>query len=118
MNDKELRALPGVGKKTATNIVCSRPYRSSEDLFKIKGLGARTLKNLGIEKVKKKRKKWIDIDGVMYPHYSFAFHELTGAMDLFWRIPKEYRIYYGREEESKVITAKYRKDQSIKLETL
>ena len=118
MNDKELRALPGVGRKTATNIVCNRPYRSSEDLFKIRGLGTRTLKNLGIEKKKKKRKKWIDVDGVTYPHYAFAFHEITGVMDLFWRIPKEYRLYYGREDESREITARYRSEQNITLEKL
>ena len=117
-NDKELRALPGVGKLTAKNIVSMRPFRSSDDLFKVKGLGATTLKNLGIEKTKKKRKKWIDVDGTMYPHYAFAFHEETGAMDFFWRIPKEFRLYYGREEESKELTAKYRKEQNIKLAKL
>ena len=52
-NDKELRALPGVGKLTAKNIVSMRPFRSSDDLFKVKGLGKTTLKNLGIEKTKK-----------------------------------------------------------------
>jgi len=117
-NDKELRAIPGVGKLTAKNIVSMRPFRSSDDLFKVKGLGATTLKNLGIEKTKKKRKKWIDVDGTMYPHYTFAFHEETGAMDFFWRIPKEFRLYYGREEESKELTAKYRKEQNIKLAKL
>ena len=118
MNDKELRALPGVGKNTAKNIVGMRPFRSSDDLFKVKGLGKNTLLKVGIEKTKKKRKKWIDIDGTMYPHYTFAFHEVTGAMDFFWRIPKEFRLYYGREEESKELTAKYREEQNIKLEKL
>lgn len=118
MNDEELRALPGVGRKTATNIVCNRPYRSSDDLFKIRGLGKNTLLKFGIERKKKKRKSWIDIDGTMYPHYSFAVHELTGVMDLFWRIPKEYRLYYGHEEESKLITARYREAQNITLEKL
>lgn len=118
MNDKELRALPGVGKNTAKNIVGMRPFRSSDDLFKVKGLGKNTLAKVGIEKTKKKRKKWIDIDGTMYPHYTFAFHEVTGAMDFFWRIPKEFRLYYGREEESKELTAKYREEQNIKLEKL
>ena len=117
-NDKELRALPGVGKLTAKNIVGMRPFRSSDDLFKVKGLGKTTLKNLGIEKTKKKRKKWIEVDEIMYPHYTFAFHEVTGAMDFFWRIPKEFRLYYGREEESKELTAKYREEQNIKLEKL
>jgi len=118
MNDKELRALPGVGKNTAKNIVGMRPFRSSDDLFKVKGLGKNTLAKVGIEKTKKKRKKWIDVDGVMYPHYTFAFHEETGAMDFFWRIPKEFRLYYGREEESKELTAKYRQEQNIKLAKL
>ena len=53
MNDKELRALPGVGKLTARNIVGMRPYRSSEDLFKVRGLGKNTLKKLGIERRRK-----------------------------------------------------------------
>ena len=118
MNDKELRALPGVGRNTAKNIVGMRPFRSSDDLFKVKGLGKNTLAKVGIEKTKKKRKKWIDVDGVMYPHYTFAFHEETGAMDFFWRIPKEFRLYYGREEESKELTAKYRQEQNIKLAKL
>ncbi len=118
MNDKELRALPGVGKNTAKNIVGMRPFRSSDDLFKVKGLGKNTLAKVGIEKTKKKRKKWIEVDEIMYPHYTFAFHEETGAMDFFWRIPKEFRLYYGREEESKEITARYRKEQNITLEKL
>lgn len=118
MNDKELRALPGVGRNTAKNIVGMRPFRSSDDLFKVKGLGKNTLAKVGIEKTKKKRKKWIEVDDIMYPHYTFAFHEVTGAMDFFWRIPKEFRLYYGREEESKKLTAKYREEQNIKLEKL
>ena len=117
-NDKELRALPGVGRQTAKNIVGMRPFRSSDDLFKVKGLGKNTLKKFGIEKTKKKRKKWIEVDGILYPHYSFGFHEVTGVMDFFWRIPKEFRLYYGREEESKVLTAKYRKEQDIKLDKI
>ena len=118
MNDKELRALPGVGKLTARNIVGMRPYRSSEDLFKVRGLGKNTLKKLGIEKKKKKRKRWIDVDGMQYPHYTFAFHEVTGVMDFFWRIPREFRLYYGREEESKELTARIRKEMDIQLEKL
>ena len=87
MNDKELRALPGVGKKTAKAIVAMRPFRSSDDLFKVQGLGKNTLAKMGIEKTKKKRKKWIEIDGIMYPHYSFAFHEETGVMDFLLAHP-------------------------------
>ena len=118
MDDKELRALPGVGKNTARNIVGMRPFRSSDDLFRVKGLGKNTLAKVGIEKTKKKRKKWIDVDGTLYPHYAFAYHEETGAMDFFWRIPREFRLYYGREDESREITARYREDQNIKLAKL
>ncbi|MDB4430303.1 helix-hairpin-helix domain-containing protein [bacterium] len=113
MDDKELRALKGVGKVAAKGIVAMRPFRSNEDLFKVRGLGKSTLLKLGIEKKKKKRKKWIEIDGIQYPHYTFAFHELTGVMDFLWRIPKEYRLYYGREEESKKVTARIRKEKVI-----
>jgi len=69
-------------------------------------------------KKKKKRKRWIDVDGVQYPHYTFAFHEVTGVMDFFWRIPREFRLYYGKEEESKELTARIRKDMNIELEKL
>ena len=118
MTAKELVKLPGIGKKTVDNIIGMRPFRSSDDLFKVRGLGKNTLKNFGIEKTKKQRKKWIEVDGIMYPHYSFAFHEETGVMDFFWRIPKEFRLYYGKEEESKVLTAKYRKEAGIELAKL
>lgn len=118
MNGKELGKLQGIGKKTVQNIIGMRPFRSNDDLFKVRGLGKNTLKNFGIEKKKKKRKKWIEIDGVLYPHYSFAFHEVTGVMDFFWRIPREFRLYYGKEEESKELTARIRKEMDIKLEKL
>jgi len=118
MSGKELGKLSGIGKKTVQNIIGMRPFRSNDDLFKVRGLGKNTLKNFGIEKKKKKRKKWIEIDGVMYPHYSFAFHEVTGVMDFFWRIPREFRLYYGKEEESKELTARIRKEMDIKLEKL
>jgi hypothetical protein len=118
MNSKELGKLPGIGKKTVRNIIGMRPFRSNDDLFKVRGLGKNTLKKVGIEKTKKQRKKWIEIDEVQYPHYSFAFHEITGVMDFFWRIPREYRLYYGKEEESKELTARIRKDMNIELEKL
>jgi len=118
MNSKELGKLPGIGKKTVQNIIGMRPFRSNDDLFKVRGLGKNTLKKVGIEKTKKQRKKWIEIDEVQYPHYSFAFHEITGVMDFFWRIPREYRLYYGKEEESKELTARIRKDMNIELEKL
>ena len=59
MNDKELRSLPGVGRTTAKRIVSFRPFRSNEDLFKVKGLGKKTLKEMGIEKIKKKKRNGI-----------------------------------------------------------
>ncbi len=55
MNDKELRALPGVGKLTARNIVGMRPYRSSEDLFKVKGLGKNRSRNQYCKEKEKER---------------------------------------------------------------
>ena len=118
MNSKELADLPGIGKKTVQNIIGMQPFRSNDDLFKVKGLGKNTLLKFGIEKKKKKRKKWIEIDGEMYPHYSFAFHEITGVMDFFWRIPREYRLYYGKEEESKELTARIREKMGVELSKL
>ncbi|MDB4395998.1 helix-hairpin-helix domain-containing protein [bacterium] len=118
MGGKELAKLQGIGKKTVQNIFGMRPFRSNDDLFKVRGLGKNTLMKLGIEKSKKKRKKWIDVDGVMYPHYSFAFHEITGVMDFFWRIPREFRLYYGKEEESREITARIQKYKDANLEKL
>lgn len=118
MTSKELARLPGIGKKTVQNVISMRPFRSNDDLFKVKGLGKNILLNFGIEKKKKKRKKWIEIDGEIYPHYSFAFHEITGVMDFFWRIPREYRLYYGKEEESKELTARIREKMGVELSKL
>jgi DNA uptake protein ComE-like DNA-binding protein len=44
MSDKQLRKLPGVGRTTTIRIVANRPFRSNDDLFKVKGLGRKTLK--------------------------------------------------------------------------
>ena len=50
MTVKELCNLPGVGRTTAKRIAGMRPYRTDDDLFKVKGLGKKTLKGVGIEK--------------------------------------------------------------------
>jgi predicted DNA-binding helix-hairpin-helix protein len=87
-------ALPGIGKKVAERIVSMRPFRTNNDLFKVKGLGSNTLKKLGIEKEKKERKSWYLMpDGIEYPSYSLAKNNLTGQIDFFWRMPKERREY-------------------------
>ena len=54
MNRSELCKIPGVGRTTAARIMGFRPFRNNDDLFKVKGLGIKTLKNLGIQKTKKK----------------------------------------------------------------
>jgi len=95
LTEKELCKLPGVGRTTAKRILGFRPFRNNEDLFKVKGLGNKTLKNLGIEKTKKKKKKWYTIDGVDYPHTALAKDTRYGTIDLFWRIPKEHRESVG-----------------------
>ena len=95
MTEKELCNLPGVGRTTAKRVLGFRPFRNNDDLFKVKGLGKKTLKNLGIEKTKKKKKKWFTIDGVDYPDYSLARDSKYGTIDLFWRVPKERRIPIG-----------------------
>ena len=94
MSHNRLCQLPGIGKKVADRIIDNRPYRSNNDLFKIKGLGAKTLKNLGIEKVKKERKTWIVMDdGIEYPTSCLAKNIMTNVVDFFWRIPKDKREY-------------------------
>lgn len=94
MSYNKLCELPGIGKKAADRIIANRPFRSNNDLFKIKGLGSRTLKNLGIEKTKKERKSWYLMeDGVEYPSCALARNILTGKIDFFWRISKDKREY-------------------------
>ena len=118
-NDKpynEICKIPGIGKKTATNIVAMRPFRSNNDLFKVSGLGRTTLKRIGIEKAKKPRKTWFTVDGVDYPHYCFAYDKrYPDIMDFFWRIPREYRLYYGKVEESKKLTVRLREISADKI---
>ena len=91
MNKRELCKVPGVGRTTAARIMGFRPFRSNEDLFKVKGLGRKTLKNLGIVKTKKKKKKWYNIDGVDYPDNCLAKDKRFGTIDFFWRIDKDNR---------------------------
>lgn len=94
MSYKQICSLPGIGKKVAERILCMRPFKYESDLFKIKGLGSKTLKNLGIERKKKERKTWYLMeDGIEYPTYSLAKNKLTGKIDFFWRISKENREY-------------------------
>ena len=40
---EELAALPGIGPVLAKRIVEARPYREAEDLFKVSGIGKKTL---------------------------------------------------------------------------
>lgn len=94
MSHGQICKLPGIGKKVADRIVSMRPFRTNNDLFKIKGLGATTLKKLGIEKEKKERKSWhLMEDGIEYPSYCLAKNTLTGKIDFFWRIAKPNREY-------------------------
>jgi hypothetical protein len=91
MTEKELCNLPGLGRTTAKRIIGFRPFRNNDDLFKIRGLGKKTLNKLGIEKPKKKKKKWYTVDGVDYPDFALAKDKRYGHIDLFWRIPKDSR---------------------------
>ena len=54
---KEMCKLPGIGRTGAKRVCSMRPFKENNDLFKVKGLGKKTLNNLGIEK-KKKERKW------------------------------------------------------------
>lgn len=94
MSHKNICQLPGIGKKVADRIVSMRPFRGNNDLFKIKGLGKKTLSNFGIQKEKKERKVWYLMeDGIEYPSYALAKNTLTNKIDFFWRIPKDRREY-------------------------
>ena len=92
MSAGQLKKLPGVGNTTVARIIAFRPFRSNEDLFKVRGLGKTTLKKFGIQKKKKKKNKWFTIDSVDYPGYAVAADSTYGNIDLFWRIPIERRV--------------------------
>ena len=91
MTEKELCNLSGVGRTTAKRILGMRSFRNNNDLFKVRGLGKKTLSGVGIEKTKKKKKKWYTVDGVEYPDFALAKDKRYGNIDLFWRIPKGCR---------------------------
>ena len=42
----ELKSLPGIGQVTATRIIQARPFRKTEDLLNVEGIGPKTLKRL------------------------------------------------------------------------
>lgn len=42
----ELESIPGVGEVIAKQIVANRPYRSIDDLLKIRGIGEKSLRGL------------------------------------------------------------------------
>ena len=42
----ELESIPGVGEVLAKQIVANRPYRSIDDLLKIRGIGEKSLRGL------------------------------------------------------------------------
>lgn len=44
--EKELIALPGVGAKTAKEIVAARPFKTVDDLKNVKGIGDKTFEKL------------------------------------------------------------------------
>ena len=44
--EKELLTLPGVGAKTAKEIVAARPFKTVDDLKNVKGIGDKTFEKL------------------------------------------------------------------------
>jgi competence protein ComEA len=45
-SEAELQRLPGIGPVTARNIVAARPFRSVDDLDRVKGIGPKTMAKL------------------------------------------------------------------------
>lgn len=45
-DEKTIAALPGIGKKTAKEIVAGRPYKSLDDLKRVKGMSDAKLKGI------------------------------------------------------------------------
>jgi len=45
-SEKELVSLPGVGAKTAKEIVAARPFKTVDDLKNVKGIGDKTFEKL------------------------------------------------------------------------
>ena len=95
MSLKELISLDGIGKTTAKRIIAYRPFRKNDELFTVKGLGAKTLAKVGIVKATKKRQrqKIYKIDGDEVAERFLARCRMTSKIDYFWRIPKSNREY-------------------------
>ena len=45
-SEKELTTLPGIGAKTAKEIVAGRPFKTVDDLKNVKGIGDKTFEKL------------------------------------------------------------------------
>ena len=45
-SQKELESLPGVGPVIARRIIEARPYRTVEDLLRVRGLGAKRMEEI------------------------------------------------------------------------
>lgn len=45
-SDRDIEELPEVGPKIAAAIVAGRPYKSVDDLLRVKGIGPKTLEKI------------------------------------------------------------------------